>query len=154
THDVAYASVLDERRRQLHQTIGLAIEELYADRLAGVYQTPAPHLPRAQGWGGGPEDHERAPRKAAGTLAHRAVIAHCRQALAIADRLGARVGEERRVPLEERIGAASFYVSEFAASADAFERAAERSAEPARRAGNLAHAALSGLWAHAYPRAD
>ncbi|HYR96234.1 MAG TPA: sigma 54-interacting transcriptional regulator, partial [Candidatus Binatus sp.] len=154
THDVAYASVLDERRKDLHRTIGLAIEELYADRLAELYETLAHHFERAEDWERALEYHERAADKAAENFANRAVIAHCRRALAIADRLDDSVPEERRARLEQRIGAASFYTSEFAASADAYERAAERSAEPGQRAGNLAGAALSALWAHTYPRAD
>jgi len=154
THDVAYASVLDERRRQLHETIGLAIEELYADRLAEFYETLAHHFERAEDWERGLEYHERAADKAADAFANRAVIAHCRQALAIADRLGTHVSEERRARLEERLGAASFYASEFAASAESYQRAADRSSEPGRRAGNFANAALSALWAHAYPRAE
>src|SRR6185369_12446997 len=151
THDVAYASVLDERRRQLHQTIGLAIEELYADRLAEFYETLAHHFERAEDWERALAYHERAADKAADSFANRAVIAHCRQALAIADRLGADVPAERRARLEERIGAASFYVSEFADSADAWEHAAGLGVEPGRRAGNAAHAAMSALWAHQYP---
>src|SRR5207237_4313051 len=134
--------------------LGLTIEELYADRLAEFYETLAHHFERGEDWERALAYHERAADKAAENFANRAVIAHCRQALAIADRLGARVADERRARLEERIGAASFYVSEFAASADAYERAAERSAEPARRAGNSAHAALSALWAHEYPRME
>jgi predicted ATPase len=34
TQDVAYNSLLMQRRQELHRLIGLAIEELYADRLA------------------------------------------------------------------------------------------------------------------------
>ncbi|MGH7265465.1 MAG: double zinc ribbon domain-containing protein, partial [Candidatus Rokuibacteriota bacterium] len=38
THDVAYNSLLVQRRKELHRTIGLAVEELYADRLAEHYE--------------------------------------------------------------------------------------------------------------------
>jgi predicted ATPase len=72
THDVAYESVLDERRRQLHRTIGLAIEELYADRLAELYETLAHHFERAEEWARALEYHERAADKAAGNFANRA----------------------------------------------------------------------------------
>jgi len=47
THDVAYESVLREHRKALHRTIGLAIEELYADRIAEHYETLAERLVRA-----------------------------------------------------------------------------------------------------------
>ena len=59
THDVAYASVLVQRRKQLHRTIGLAIEELYADRLAEHYETLAHHFERGEDWKRALEYHER-----------------------------------------------------------------------------------------------
>ena len=42
TQDVAYRSLLVQRRRELHGLIGAAIEELYADRLAGALRDPRP----------------------------------------------------------------------------------------------------------------
>jgi len=152
THDVAYESVLRDRRRQLHRTIGLAIEELYADRLAEFYETLAHHFGRAEDWERAMLYHERAAEKASENFANRAVIAHCRQALTIADRLGAAVPAERRRALEERRGLASFHVSEFTASGEAFARAAERSAEPTQRGVNLFFAGFSHFWAHDYER--
>jgi tetratricopeptide (TPR) repeat protein len=154
THDVAYESVLLERRRQLHRTIGRAIEELYVDRLAELYETLAHHFERGEDWARALEYHERAAAKAAESFANRAVVAHCRAALAIADRLGDAVPDERRRGLEERLGLASFFASEFRESGDAFSRAAERSAEPAPRAASLATASMSYLWGHAYTRSE
>ena len=68
THDVAYESVVAERRRELHRTIGLAIEELYADRLAELYETLAHHFGRAEEWERALDYHERAAEKAADEL--------------------------------------------------------------------------------------
>jgi hypothetical protein len=153
THDVAYASVLVERRRALHRTIGLAIEELYADRLAEFYETLAYHFGRAEDWERALAYHEHAADKAAENFANHSVIAHCREALAIADRLGGAVASERRQGLEERLGLALFYVSEFAAGADAFARAAEVGFDSKRRALDLSHAWLSRFWAHGYEAA-
>ena len=73
THDVAYESVLPERRTALHRTIGLAIEELYADRLAEHYETLAHHFERAEEWERALDYHERAAAKAADSFANRAV---------------------------------------------------------------------------------
>src|SRR6266542_1881102 len=42
--DVAYNSLLKERRRELHRAVGAAIEELYPDRLADHYQELAHHF--------------------------------------------------------------------------------------------------------------
>jgi DNA-binding NtrC family response regulator/tetratricopeptide (TPR) repeat protein len=150
THDVAYESVLGDRRRAVHRTIGLAIEELYAERLPEFYETLAHHFARAEEWERALLYHERAATKAAESYANRAVIAHCRQALEIADRLGTAVSDERRRALAEQLGLAAFYVSDFRPSATAFERAAEWTAPPGPRAQNLAAAALSHFWHHSY----
>jgi len=154
THDVAYESVLLERRKQLHRTIGLAVEELYADRLAELYETLAHHFERGEDWQRALDYHERAAAKAAETFANRAVIAHCRAALAIAERLGAALPDARRRGLEEMLGFACFFASEFQASGDAFRQASELSTEPAPRARSLARAGLSYFWAHGYPASE
>ncbi len=150
THDVAYGSVVAERRRELHRTIGLAIEELYADRLGEFYETLAHHFGRAGDWDHAFAYHTRAAEKAAESFANRSVIVHCREALAIADRLGSRIGDERRRELEERLALALFYVSEFGPSGEAFVRAAGHSHVVEQRAGNYAAAAQSQFWNHAY----
>src|SRR5690606_25839252 len=153
THDVAYRSVAQERRRALHRTIGLAIEELYADRLEEYYETLAHHFSRAEEWDRALDYHDRAVAKAAERHATRAVVQHCREALAIADRLGDRVPPEVRERLEEALSLASFYLSDFAGSAAAAERAARVARDPARRALHPAHAAHGHVWAHDYERA-
>ena len=50
THDVAYESLLKERRRVLHGEVGDAIEELYADRLPELYEILVHHFERAERW--------------------------------------------------------------------------------------------------------
>lgn len=154
THDVAYESVVAERRQELHRIIGLAIEELYADRLGEFCETLAHHFGRAEEWERAFAYHARAADKAAESFANRSVIAHCREALAIADRLSPTVALERRRDLEEQLGLALFYVSEFSASGEAFGCAAEHSEAPVRRATNLAHAAVSHEWGHDYDAAQ
>src|SRR5262245_44854087 len=44
TQDVAYGTLLLERRAELHGLVGRAIEELYADRLAEHYEALAQHF--------------------------------------------------------------------------------------------------------------
>jgi class 3 adenylate cyclase/tetratricopeptide (TPR) repeat protein len=51
THDVAYESVLQERRKVLHARIAEAIERLYAGRLAEQVERLAHHTSRAEAWG-------------------------------------------------------------------------------------------------------
>ena len=50
THDVAYNSLLVQRRKELHRLIGLAIEELFADRLAEQYEVLGYHFMRGEEW--------------------------------------------------------------------------------------------------------
>jgi tetratricopeptide (TPR) repeat protein len=50
THEVAYSSLLRERRRALHGAVGDAIRELYVDRPAEVVEMLAHHYERAERW--------------------------------------------------------------------------------------------------------
>jgi tetratricopeptide (TPR) repeat protein len=50
THEVAYGSLLQERRRALHARIVAAIEALYADRLAEQVERLAHHAVRGELW--------------------------------------------------------------------------------------------------------
>src|SRR5262249_10270157 len=143
----------------------LAIEELYADRLPELYETLAHHFERAEEWERAVDYHERAAHKAADSFANRAVIDLCRRALAIAERLGDPVPAERRRALEERLGAASFYPTQFSPSAAAFppaaplrpaalELAARLGAEAAAQALTLSPAGSRPFWSHAYARTN
>jgi len=154
THDVAYESILVQRRKTLHRLIGNTIELLYADRLPEQYETLALHFTRGEEWEKALDYHQRAAEKAAEAYANHAVVEHCRQALAVAERLEDRVTDERRRQLEELLGTASFFVSEFRTSAAAYARAAATSEGVEPRATNLCRAAHSYVWAHAYDLAD
>jgi tetratricopeptide (TPR) repeat protein len=48
--DVAYNSLLKERRRELHRAVGDAIEELYADRLSEHHEELAHHYVNGEQW--------------------------------------------------------------------------------------------------------
>jgi len=48
--DVAYNSLLRERRRALHRAVGYALEELYPDRLAEHYEELAHHFSQGEEW--------------------------------------------------------------------------------------------------------
>jgi tetratricopeptide (TPR) repeat protein len=50
THEVAYGSLLQERRRSLHARIVVAIERLYADRLPEQVERLAQHALRGEVW--------------------------------------------------------------------------------------------------------
>jgi class 3 adenylate cyclase/tetratricopeptide (TPR) repeat protein len=50
TQEVAYKSLLIKRRKQIHEKIGKAIEELYRDRLEEFYEMLAHHYSRSENW--------------------------------------------------------------------------------------------------------
>ena len=154
THDVAYDSVLRERRRALHGVVGSAIEELYADRLGEHYEALANHFEQAGNWGRALLYHERAAQKAADAYANRSAADHFRAALSISERLGSAVPDEQRCRLAEGLGHACYCLSEFRESGDAYVRAARLAGRADRSARNTARAAHSYLWAHDYLAGD
>jgi predicted ATPase len=87
THEVAYGSVLQERRRALHARIVEAIEKLYSDRLAEQVELLAHHASRGELWGKAVDYFHQAGKKAAGHSATREAIAYFRQALEAVEHL-------------------------------------------------------------------
>lgn len=151
THEVAYESVVAERRRDLHRTIGIAIEELYADRLAEHYEALAHHFERGQDWAKALDYHARAAVKASESYANQAVVEHCEAALAIAEHLGASAPGETVVQAYRLLGTTAFYMSRFSLSARAFQGAAAATKDaPAAQGAFLGLAGLAHLWAHEY----
>jgi DNA-binding NtrC family response regulator/tetratricopeptide (TPR) repeat protein len=150
THEVAYESVLGSRRRDLHATIGIAIEELYADRLSEHYEALAHHFSRGEDGPRALRYHHLAAKKAAESYANRSVVEHCTAALAILDRLGDDAAPGLRHELESTRALASFLLSDFGAAAAAFERTAASSPMPKEAGIDLGYASLAHFWAHQY----
>ncbi len=150
THDVAYNSVQQERRIQLHRLIGLTIEELYADRISEHYETLAHHFSEGRDWRKALSFHAKAAAKAADAHANHSVVHHSREGLKIAATMGESIGDDVVCELEERLALALFYLSEFSESGKAYERSAARAADSATRVHLLSSAGLSFLWAHEY----
>jgi class 3 adenylate cyclase/tetratricopeptide (TPR) repeat protein len=81
THDVAYNSLLVQRRKELHRLIGRAIEELFADRLAEQYEVLGYHFGRGEEWDKALHYHRAASAKAAARSAYAESVAQLEQAL-------------------------------------------------------------------------
>ena len=152
TQEVAYQSVLVQRRKALHGVVGAAIEELYRDRLPEHYEKLAHHFELAEDWRKALDYHRLAARKAARTFANRAAAEHWRRALEIAPRLSHPEPEEAMVALNVQLGFAAATISAFGVAQDAFIRAAEIASDPATQARNLARAGYAGMWAHEYDK--
>jgi class 3 adenylate cyclase/tetratricopeptide (TPR) repeat protein len=82
THDVAYGSVLQERRRELHAKVVETIEALYADRLTEQVEQLAQHAFRGEVWAKAVRYLRQAGAKAFARSANRENVAYLRQALA------------------------------------------------------------------------
>jgi class 3 adenylate cyclase/tetratricopeptide (TPR) repeat protein len=82
THEVAYGSLLQERRRALHAGIVEAIERLYADRLTEQVERLAQHALRGEVWDKAVAYCQQAGTKALARSAFREAVTCCEQALA------------------------------------------------------------------------
>lgn len=87
THEVAYGSVLQERRRTMHARLLQAIEQHYADRLTEQLEALAHHALRGELWERAVQYLHRAGRKASARSANREAEVYFRQALDTLGRL-------------------------------------------------------------------
>ena len=87
THDVAYGSVLHDRRRALHARIVAAIEEVYADRLAEHVERLGHHAFHGEHWQQALLYLRQAGTKAGKRSAHREAVGYFEQAVDALGRL-------------------------------------------------------------------
>ena len=119
--DVAYQSLLVQRRKELHRAVGRAIEELYPDRLADHYGELAHHFVEGEQWPEAFRYSILAGDRAAHAFASAEARRHYAQALEVADR--ARPGDRELASVHEKLGGALFILAEFEAAVAEFERA-------------------------------
>jgi class 3 adenylate cyclase/pimeloyl-ACP methyl ester carboxylesterase len=86
THEVAYESLLRQRRQALHHRAGEGIEELYADRLPEFYETLAWHYVHAEAWAKAVDYLLKAADKARSHYAYPEATRFCAEAIEILDR--------------------------------------------------------------------
>ena len=88
TQEVAYNSLLLQRRKELHCLVAAAMEELYAGRLAGYYGLLAYHYERGEEWERALDYLRRASQRSRGIGAYREEALQTGRAISIAQRLG------------------------------------------------------------------
>jgi class 3 adenylate cyclase/tetratricopeptide (TPR) repeat protein len=88
TQEVAYNSLLLQRRKELHCLVAAAIEELYASRMPEFYGLLAYHYERGEEWERALNYLRRAAERCRGIDAYREEAFQLGQAMAIAERLG------------------------------------------------------------------
>ncbi len=86
THDVAYDSLLRQRRRHLHRRVGEVIEELYAERLPEFYETLAWHYGQGEVWPKAVEYRLKAAGQARSRFAYAEAARYCEEAINILER--------------------------------------------------------------------
>jgi predicted ATPase len=134
TQDVAYGSLLIERRSELHGLVGRAIEELYPDRLAEHYEVLAHHFSKAEEWPRALDYLLKAAQKAAQAFGLRQALELYDEALAAARRLGDRVPAATIMMIHRACADLFFGLGEFHRSREE----AERLGDIARRVGDRA----------------
>jgi class 3 adenylate cyclase/tetratricopeptide (TPR) repeat protein len=156
TQDVAYGSLLTQRRRELHRRIGEAIEELYADRLAEHYAVLAYHFARGEDWPRAAIYFEQAADHAAAALATHEALVLCDQALeAIGHGPDGEAATRRIGDLHAKKAALYMARSEFERAYDEHERAqtlARQVGDKVREGAALAGKAQASLYAHKFER--
>ena len=70
TQEVAYSSLLIQRRKEIHEKVGHAIEDIYADRLQEFYEMLAYHYSRSDSFESAYRYCKLAGEKAAGNYSH------------------------------------------------------------------------------------
>jgi predicted ATPase/class 3 adenylate cyclase len=88
--DVAYHSLLLQRRKALHRAVGEAIEELYQDRLEEHYAELAHHFTQGEVWEQALHFCRQAGAQAVARSAYREAVAYFEQALAALEHLPER----------------------------------------------------------------
>ena len=96
THEVAYGSLLQDRRRTLHARIVEAIEKLYADRLAEHVELLAHHAFRGELWGKTVTYAREAGTKAFMRSANADAVAYFTRGLEVVETLPASAERERK----------------------------------------------------------
>jgi tetratricopeptide (TPR) repeat protein len=156
THEVAYNSLLMQRRKELHRLIALAIEELYADRLAEHYEVLAYHFSKAEEWGKALEYLLKAAAKAAKAFANREALALYNEALEAVGQLGEEVDPRTRLAIHQAKANVYFVLSDIErsrAEGESLLALARGSGDQMTESVALASLGLTSLWAHDLGRA-
>jgi class 3 adenylate cyclase/tetratricopeptide (TPR) repeat protein len=156
THDVAYNSLLMQRRKGLHCMVAMAIEELYAERLAEFYEMLAYHYEQGEVWEKALVYLVQAGQKAQYAYANQEALVHYDRALAVCERLGMAVEPSILLRLYDGKGAVHFLRSEFHLAIDAYQRVLEvtrQAGDRPKEAEALYHIGFAHFWAHEFDQA-
>ena len=155
THDVAYSTLLKDRRKALHRIIGYAIEELYADRLPEHYETLAHHYCEGEDWPKALDYLAKAGDKASAAYANQGALGYYARALEVCETLGDTV-LDRAVSISQKRALVNFTINEFQAGIADLQRmlaAAHSTGDQAAEGFALAFRGLFEFYDHDFERA-
>src|SRR5262249_52041482 len=122
TQEVAYGSLLIKRRRDLHRLVGIAIEDLYADRLGEHSELLAYHFSKAEDWTKALEYLLKSAAKAVTAFGLRDALRFYDEALTAVRQLGAKLPVSTLMAIYSARSDLFFGVSDFSqAQAEADE---------------------------------
>jgi class 3 adenylate cyclase/tetratricopeptide (TPR) repeat protein len=153
THDVAYNSLLMQRRKELHRLVAMAIEDLYAERLPESYEMLAYHYERGEVWEKALEYLVKAGQKAQQAYANQEAREHYSRALDMCERLGKAVEPATRMVIYAGKGTVHHLLSEFRAAIAAHQcllEVARQLGDRNKEAEALDQIGLGFLWAHEF----
>ncbi|MAE28203.1 MAG: hypothetical protein CMJ87_04360 [Planctomycetes bacterium] len=156
THEVAYATLLRERRRTLHRGVGAAIEELYADRLPEHYETLAHHYYAGEAWEQALDYLVHSAQKAAAAYANRDALTYFDRALQTCGHLDDVPGE-RLLGIYASKAEVEFALGQWADGIASYHKLQEVARTTGNRAVEgqaLGGAALGYFWHHQFDQAE
>ena len=156
TQDVAYGSLLVQRRKELHHLVGLAIEDLYADRLPEHLEMLAYTFARAEDWERALDYLLKAAEKATKAFGLRQALDLYGEALEIARRPGEQVPAATFMAIHRARADLFFGIGEFDRSrteAEALVELTRRVQDRPAEAGALIQVASALQWMEDFPPA-
>jgi tetratricopeptide (TPR) repeat protein len=156
THDVAYSTLLGERRKTLHRVVAAAIEELYDERIAEHYETLAYHYTQAEDWEKALDYLEKAGDKASAAFANAQAADFYAAAIDACKMLGPHT-REREAAIWEKKGFICFTVGNIPEVIDSFDNviaAARDLADQPRESRGLALRGMGELIGHEFDRSE
>jgi tetratricopeptide (TPR) repeat protein len=156
TRDVAYNSLLEQRRRELHRLIGQALEDLYVDRLAEQYEVLAYHFARGEEWAKALDYLCKAAEKAAQAFAIREAVALYDQAQEVAGHLSGAVDAQTLMDIHQAKANLYFVQTSFERAHTEYEHLfalAQQAKDRVREGEALVGMGWAQLYAHDFDRA-
>ena len=155
THEVAYGSLLAQSRRKLHQQVGTAIEELYADRLTDHFAVLGHHFSQGEDWTKAADYFSKASDHAAAASAIHEAITLGERAIDAWGRTDQDMAVSKQAILHEKLASFFVLISDFISAHRESEQAAELARtldDPLREGTALAGMAFASQFAHEFDR--